>query len=127
MNAAEFSVHFFEQILDAGIFSNITNFGERAATEQFDFSRGCLYKFGAPAGRNNVGAGFGQRFGNSEPDAAGAADDNCIFLGEIEERMSHKGVDKVRENYTVKPGITDGDVLFVTRPGFFNRYRISPA
>ena len=126
MNASEFSGDLFQEVFDAGVFSNVANLGQRPAAERLDFGGGGLHEFGAPASRNNVGARFGQRFGDCEPDAAGPANDDCIFVCKIEKWMAHKGDDKVRGNYTVMlewPTVAS----CVSGPAFFRRYKISPA
>ena len=63
--------------------------GERFAAGGFDFGGGGLREFGAAAGGDDVGAGFGQAFGDGEADAGGAADDDGGFVGEIERGVGH--------------------------------------
>ena len=102
MHAAEFSDDFLQQIFNAGVFGDVAGLRERPATKRFNFSRGGFYEISPPAGRNDIGSGFGQCFGDGKSNAAGAADDDCSLVGEIEKRMAHKVIDKVRENYTVR-------------------------
>src|ERR1051325_6302653 len=81
--------HFIEDVLQRRAIGNVRRQAQRAAPALFDLRGGRFDHVHATRRRHHVRARFRHSFGDGQPDAGRAADDDRDFVVEFETRIAH--------------------------------------